>query len=81
MASPHNSPSQAAFRLNLVYPILIPIEIMGMFVRPFALTISIRPQPDPVSDSCGSGTIIAGTNPRGAPSRPARYALRHENKS
>jgi hypothetical protein len=49
--------------------------------RPFALTISIRPQPDPVPFSGGSETIIAGTNPGGTPSRPARYALRHENKS
>jgi hypothetical protein len=49
--------------------------------RPFALTISIRPQPDPVPFSGGSETIIAGRNPGGTPSRPARYALRHENKS
>src|SRR5665213_1344945 len=49
--------------------------------RPFALTISIRPQPDPVSFSGRSETIIAGTNPAGAPSRPARYALRQANKS
>jgi hypothetical protein len=31
--------------------------------------------------SGGSGTISAGTNPGGTPSRPARYALRHENKT
>ena len=39
--------------------------------RPFVLTISIRPQPDPISFAGGSGTIIAGTNPA-APSRPVR---------
>src|SRR5229473_6388293 len=49
--------------------------------QPFALTISIRPQPDPVPFSGGSETIIAGTNLAGTPSRPARYALRHVNKS
>src|SRR5712692_9717836 len=45
--------------------------------RPFALTISIRPQPDSLPFADGSATIIAGANPAGAPSRPSRYALRH----
>jgi len=35
--------------------------------RPFALTISIRPQPGPVAASGCSGTINAGTNPAISP--------------
>src|SRR5262245_58888278 len=49
--------------------------------RPFAITISIRRQPVPVPFSGCSGTIIAGTNPGMAPSRPSRYALRQANRS
>ena len=49
--------------------------------RPFALTISIRPQPGPLPFSGCSATIIAGTNPRMSPSCPSRYALRQANSS
>src|SRR5436190_6952936 len=49
--------------------------------RPFALTISIRPQPGSLRFSGCSATIIAGTNPRVSPSCPSRYALRQPNSS
>src|SRR3954470_20778503 len=49
--------------------------------RPFALTISIRPQPGSLRFSGCSATIIAGTNPRMSPSCPSRYALRQANSS
>src|ERR1700704_1031790 len=49
--------------------------------RPFALTISIRPQPGPLPFSGCSATIIAGTNPPMSPSCPSRYALRQANSS
>src|SRR3954452_5519866 len=49
--------------------------------RPFALTISIRPQPGSLRFSGCSATIIAGTNPRMSPSCPSRYALRQANRS
>ena len=48
-------------------------------VDPPAPATAPVPAPRPVAG--GSATIIAGTNPTGTPSRPARYALRHENKS
>ena len=49
--------------------------------RPFALTISIRPQPGSLRFSGCSATIIAGTNSRVSPSCPSRYALRQPNSS
>src|SRR6478735_3419809 len=49
--------------------------------RPFALTISIRLPPSPLTFSGCSGTITAGTNPAMSPSRPSRYALRQANSS